>query len=63
MRVNGLIAKPRMVAAGSWRPSRSRKVARVESVLRQQLTEAIAGDVFQRADKAGEVITMELVGQ
>jgi hypothetical protein len=32
-------------------------------VLRLQLTEAAAGDVFQHADKAGDLVTMELVRQ
>ena len=32
-------------------------------MLVQQLREVIAGDVFQRADAAGQVITMEMVKQ
>ena len=35
----------------------------VSTVLRLQLTEAAAGDVFQRADSAGDLVTMELVRQ
>ena len=33
----------------------------VGTVLRRQLTEMAAGDVFQRADSAGDLVTMELV--
>jgi hypothetical protein len=32
-------------------------------VLAVQLAEVLAGDVFQRADRAGDLITMELVRQ
>lgn len=32
-------------------------------VLAQQLAEVTASDVFQRADRAGDLITMELVRQ
>ena len=32
-------------------------------VLAVQLAEVVAGDVFQRADRAGDLITMELVHQ